>query len=97
MPQPDEHEPNLPSVHELSAIAQDLESTGVSLKRHPIACLRERLQREANVRACTLLRDTELSMKAIAGRLGFRAASSFSTAFLRTNGGSPRDFRARHR
>jgi DNA polymerase III alpha subunit len=56
MPQPDEHEPNLPSVHELSAIAQDLESTGVSLKRHPIACLRERLQR-ARVLPCGFLRD----------------------------------------
>ena len=56
IPQPDEHEPNLPSVHELSAIAQDFESTGVSLKRHPIACLRERLQR-ARVLPCGFLRD----------------------------------------
>lgn len=55
-PQPDEHEPNLPPIEELSAIAQDLEATGVSLKRHPLACLRERLQR-ARVVPCGFLRD----------------------------------------
>jgi AraC family transcriptional regulator len=58
--------------------------------------LRERLQREANSRACALLRSTELSIKEIAARLGFRAAGSFSTAFLRANGETPRDYRARH-
>ncbi|MFM7261228.1 MAG: OB-fold nucleic acid binding domain-containing protein [bacterium] len=49
-------EPALPAVAELSAIAQDLEATGVSLKRHPIACLRERLQR-ARVIPCGFLRE----------------------------------------
>jgi DNA polymerase III alpha subunit len=53
---PDPVEPALPAVVELSAIAQDLEATGVSLKRHPIACLRERLQR-ARVIPCGFLRE----------------------------------------
>jgi len=54
--EPESVEPALPAVAELSAIAQDLEATGVSLKRHPIACLRERLQR-ARVIPCGFLRE----------------------------------------
>jgi DNA polymerase III alpha subunit len=49
-------EPNLPQVHELSAIAKDFDATGVSLKRHPIACIRTRLAR-ARVVPCSWLRD----------------------------------------
>jgi DNA polymerase III alpha subunit len=49
-------EPALPEVAELSAIAQDLEATGISLKRHPIACLRDRLQR-ARAIPCGFLRE----------------------------------------
>lgn len=49
-------EPNLPSVEELSGIAKDLEATGVSLKRHPMACIRDRLARAGAV-PCAWLRD----------------------------------------
>ena len=49
-------DPNLPRVPELSAIAKDFEATGVSLKRHPIACIRARLAR-ARVVPCAWLRD----------------------------------------
>ena len=52
----DQAEPNLPPVEELSAIASDLSATGVSLKRHPIACIRARLAR-ARVIPCAWLRD----------------------------------------
>ncbi|MEY3143022.1 MAG: hypothetical protein RLY21_1515 [Planctomycetota bacterium] len=38
-------EPALPAVEELSAIAQDFDATGVTLKRHPIACVRPSLQK----------------------------------------------------
>jgi error-prone DNA polymerase len=51
-----ETEPNLPTVEELSGIAKDLEATGVSLKRHPIACIRDRLARAGAV-PCAWLRD----------------------------------------
>ena len=53
---PHDLEPNLPQVHELSAIAKDFDATGVSLKRHPIACIRTRLAR-ARVVPCSWLRD----------------------------------------
>ena len=43
-------------VDELSGIARDLDATGVSLKRHPIACIRTRLAR-ARVVPCSWLRD----------------------------------------
>ena len=49
-------EPALPVVDELSGIARDLDATGVSLKRHPIACIRTRLAR-ARVVPCSWLRD----------------------------------------
>ena len=51
-----ETEPALPPVTELSAIARDFESTGVTLKRHPVACLRDALQR-LRVIPCGHLRD----------------------------------------
>jgi error-prone DNA polymerase len=57
-PQQDPHEPNLPAVGEISDIAKDFEATGVTLKRHPIACIRERLQR-ARVVPCGFLRNDE--------------------------------------
>lgn len=49
-------EPALPEVHELSAIAKDFDATGVSLRGHPIACIRPRLAR-ARVVPCSWLRD----------------------------------------
>ena len=57
-PTRDPHEPNLPAVGEISDIAKDFEATGVTLKRHPIACIRERLQR-ARVVPCGFLRNEE--------------------------------------
>lgn len=54
----EEIESNLPPVAELSGIAQDFEATGVSLKRHPIACIRHRLQR-ARAIPCAFLRDED--------------------------------------
>ena len=38
-------EPALPAVAELSEIARDFDATGVTLKRHPVACLRPSLQK----------------------------------------------------
>jgi error-prone DNA polymerase len=49
-------EPNLPTVEELAGIAKDLDATGVSLKRHPMACLRQRLAKAGAV-PCGWLRD----------------------------------------
>ncbi|MFZ9914193.1 MAG: OB-fold nucleic acid binding domain-containing protein [Phycisphaerales bacterium] len=52
----DDDEPALPRIHELDAIARDLESTGVALSGHPIACIRTKLDRMAVIR-CGELRD----------------------------------------
>ncbi len=52
----DELEPNLPAVSDLSQVAHDFEATGVSLKRHPLDCIRDRLQR-ARVIPCSFLRE----------------------------------------
>ena len=49
-------EPALPAIDELSGIARDLEATGVSLKRHPMACIRARLAK-ARIVPCSWLRD----------------------------------------
>jgi DNA polymerase III alpha subunit len=54
--EPDDLEPNLPDIPELAGIARDFESTGVTLRRHPLACLRDRLQRMRAV-PCGFLRD----------------------------------------
>ncbi len=54
--QANDREANLPPIEELSGIARDFEATGVSLKRHPIACIRPRLTR-ACVVPCAWLRD----------------------------------------
>lgn len=51
-----DHEPALPPVAELSAIAQDFEATGVTLKRHPLACVRPSLQKWRAI-PCGWLRD----------------------------------------
>jgi error-prone DNA polymerase len=64
VPAAEEPERALPDVPELSGIAQDLDATGVSLKRHPISCLRSRLVREGAV-PCSWLRDER---RAPAGR-----------------------------
>ena len=53
-----ETEPALPPVPELSAIARDFESTGVTLKRHPLACLRDQLQK-SRIIPCGHLRDEQ--------------------------------------
>ena len=58
----DELEPNLPVVSDLSGVAQDFESTGVSLKRHPLECIRPRLQR-ARMVPCSFLRDESRTPK----------------------------------
>ena len=66
----DDTEPNLPAVPEITDIAHDLESTGVSLKRHPIACIRSRLAKARAV-PCSWLRDAPRTpagaMRSIAG------------------------------
>ena len=49
-------EPALPAIDELSGITRDLEATGVSLKRHPMACIRARLAK-ARIVPCSWLRD----------------------------------------
>jgi len=63
-------EPNLPAVHEIADVAGDLEATGVSLKRHPIACIRDRLARTGLI-PCGWLRDDKRtpagSIRTIAG------------------------------
>ena len=46
-------------------------------------------------RARRLLADSDLPIKEIAARLGFSSPGSFSTAFRRATGVSPRDFRQR--
>jgi error-prone DNA polymerase len=54
-PEPPPRSP-LPPVGELSAIAKDHAATGVSLRRHPLACLRETVARLGGV-PCGTLRD----------------------------------------
>jgi error-prone DNA polymerase len=46
----------LPPVPEIAAIAHDYATTGLSLKRHPMACIRPRLAHRG-VSQCALLRD----------------------------------------
>jgi error-prone DNA polymerase len=53
-----ETEPALPPVAELSAVAQDFDATGVTLKRHPVACIRAVLQK-AKVIPCAWLRSEQ--------------------------------------
>ena len=50
----------LPPVGELAAIARDHAATGLSLRRHPLACLRDRLARRGAV-PCGTLRDELLA------------------------------------
>jgi error-prone DNA polymerase len=54
--EPDDTEPALPPVAELSAIAQDFDATGVTLKRHPVACIRPALSKSRAI-PCAWLRD----------------------------------------
>ncbi|MFN9126780.1 MAG: OB-fold nucleic acid binding domain-containing protein [bacterium] len=53
---PSDIEPALPPVAELSSVAQDFEATGVTLKRHPVACIRPTLQKSRAI-PCAWLRD----------------------------------------
>ncbi|MBI1304265.1 MAG: hypothetical protein GC172_10830 [Phycisphaera sp.] len=54
----DDTESALPAEPELVQIASDLAQTGVSLRRHPIACIRHSLQRMGAV-PCSWLRHPE--------------------------------------
>jgi error-prone DNA polymerase len=56
--EPRDVEPALPPVAELSAIARDFEATGVTLKRHPVACIRPLLQKSMAI-PCAWLRDEQ--------------------------------------
>ena len=58
-PEPPPKSP-LPPVGELSAIAKDHAATGVSLRRHPLACLRDPVARLGAV-PCGTLRDELLA------------------------------------
>lgn len=49
-------EPNLPTIGALAGIARDLESAGVSLRGHPVSCLRPWLARTRTL-PCAWLRD----------------------------------------
>lgn len=72
-------------------------------RRHLIRAFREQtgqtlgtfVQRWNMQRAKTLLRETDRPVKLIAGELGFASQSSFATAFRRSCGQTPRQFRAK--
>ena len=49
-------EPALPAVAELATITRDYEATGVTLNRHPVACIRSVLQKMKAI-PCAWLRD----------------------------------------
>ena len=85
----DDTEPNLPRVAELSAIAMDFEATSVTLKGHPLACIRPQLQRaKAPWRAipCGHLRDASRTpageMLAVAGVVLVRQRPSTAKGIL---------------
>jgi AraC family transcriptional regulator len=64
-------------------------ATGVSPHQYLIACRVERAQR--------LLRDTHLSMREIAYRVGYSNPAHFSTVFHRVAAMTPTTFRRQHR
>jgi len=57
----------------------------------------EYLNRVRTNKACYLLRETEYPVHDIAAECGFTSMSNFNKQFLRTEGRSPRDFRAQFR
>lgn len=88
----------LPSIAELADLC------GLS-QRHLMRAFREEtgqtlgafVQQAAIERACQLLRTTDCPVSAVAHTSGFTNAAAFSTAFRRTTGETPRDYRQRHR
>ncbi|UXN75035.1 helix-turn-helix transcriptional regulator [Devosia sp. A8/3-2] len=63
--------------------------TGMSLKQY---------QSEVRIRrACELLRNSDRSVKAIAGYLGYNSAFHFSAQFSKASGVSPSQWRIRNR
>jgi AraC family transcriptional regulator len=88
---------DLPTVGELAA------ELGIS-SRHLLrgyrlttgSTLRTRIQLASRDRATALLARTNMPLKAIAYKLGFRSQGSFSTAFRNATGESPSEFRHRH-
>lgn len=93
-----EMEERIPTVAELANLA------GFS-PRHLLRCyrqetgetLRERLQQESSTRACHLLRETDLPIKAISWNLGFRSQGNFTQAFSNIHGETPSRYRSRFR
>ncbi|WP_373411531.1 helix-turn-helix transcriptional regulator [Yoonia sp.] len=59
--------------------------------RSALSLLNDRVHYEA----CTLLKDTDLPVKMIAQRLGFRSPAYFTRSFQEKSGQAPRDFRRR--
>ncbi len=57
----------------------------------------EYLNRVRTNKACYLLRETEYQVHEIAGECGFGSISNFNKQFRKTEGFSPRDYRARFR
>lgn len=88
----------IPTVAELAHLA------GFS-PRHLLRCyrqetgetLRERLQQESSRRACHLLRQTDMPIKAISWNLGFRSQGNFTQAFSKIHGETPSRYRSRFR
>jgi AraC family transcriptional regulator len=83
-----------PNVAELAQLC------GVS-PRHLMRCFKEArgmtvidyVERGAFARAARLLRDTDLPLKAVAAQLGYAQACSFTAAFRRHFGDTPRAYR----
>ncbi|MGB3288683.1 MAG: helix-turn-helix domain-containing protein [Burkholderiaceae bacterium] len=89
---------NLSLTPSLAGIAQRLGVNGRRLSRafhrHMGMTLFEYLREERMRVACRLLRETSLSVAAIATELGYSSAANFSTAFRAHAGQSPSAYRA---
>jgi AraC family transcriptional regulator, regulatory protein of adaptative response / methylphosphotriester-DNA alkyltransferase methyltransferase len=64
---------------------------------HHELTFRQSLARIRMERAAELLLDTNLPVRAIAARVGYRQPTQFAKAFAREHGVAPTQFRAQHR
>ena len=66
----DDHEPELPRVSELAQVARDYSATGLSLKNHPIACIRREVERLGCVPCAWLADESRLAPDVSVGVAG---------------------------
>lgn len=88
----------LPTISELADLCGLSERHLARVFRQEIGqTVAEYIKEAALERACWLLRETTLSIKQVAGNVGFANSSTFGFAFRRETGIRPSDFRANSR